>query len=74
MNLNYVKNYLETKKETITKQDIEQLIEEIDTFQGTQNSFTDIAAIMRTINDYNITYLTQFQKYEGYKTNDIKTF
>lgn len=72
MNLNYIKNYLETKKENLTIADIESLIEEIDTYQGTENKFLDISAIMKTINDYNITYLSQVQQYEGYKTDDIK--
>ena len=35
MNLNYIRNYLETKKENMTIADIEELIKEIDTYQGT---------------------------------------
>lgn len=72
MNLNYIKNYLETKKDSMTKEDIDELIKEIDVYQGAEGKFTDIAAVMRTINDYNLTYLAQVQKYEGYKTKDIK--
>lgn len=72
MNLNYVKNYLETKKDTITKEDIEALITEINVYQGTENKFTDIASIMRTINDYNLTYLAQVQQYEGFNKKDIR--
>lgn len=72
MNLSYIKNYLQDKKDTITTQDVEELIAEISSFQGTENSFTDISSIMRTINDYNITYLSQVQEYEGLKINDMK--
>lgn len=72
MNLNYIKNYLNAKKDNITTEDIEELIKEINEFQGVQNNFTDISAIMRTINDYNLKYLTQVQEYEGLKTDDIK--
>ena len=72
LNLNYIKNYLQEKKDTITKQDIEELISEISIFQGTEGSFTDISAIMRTINDYNVSYLAQVKEYEGLKTDDIK--
>ena len=71
MNLNYVKNFLETKKDSITKEDIEELVKEIDLYQGTENKFTDIAGIMRTVNDYNLTYLTQVQEYEGYNKKDM---
>lgn len=72
MNLNYIRNYLETKKENITVADIEELIKEIDTYQGTENKFLDISAVMKTINDYNLTYLSQVQQYEGYSTEDIR--
>lgn len=72
MNLNYIRNYLETKKESITVADIEELIKEIDTYQGTENNFLDISAVMKTINDYNLTYLSQVQQYEGYSTEDIR--
>ena len=72
MNLNYIKNYLETKKESLSKEDIENLISEISTYQGTENKLTDIASIMRTINNYNLTYLAQVQEYEGYNKKDIR--
>ena len=72
MNLNYIRNYLETKKENITVADIEELIKEIDTYQGTENKFLDISAVMKTINDYNLPYLSQVQQYEGYSTEDIR--
>ena len=72
MNLNYVKNYLETKKGNLTEQDIEELINEINAYQGTENKFNDIASIMRTVNDYNLTYLAQVQQYEGFNKKDIR--
>ena len=72
MNLNYIRNYLETKKENMTVADIEELIKEIDTYQGTENKFLDISAVMKTMNDYNLTYLSQVQQYEGYSTEDIR--
>ena len=56
----------------MTVADIEELIKEIDTYQGTENKFLDISAVMKTINDYNLTYLSQVQQYEGYSTEDIR--
>ena len=72
MNLNYIKNYLETKKDNITKEDIEALIKEITAYVGVGNKFNDLSSIMRVVNDYNLTYLTQVQEYEGFSTNDMK--
>lgn len=72
MNLTYVKNYLETKKETITPEDVQVLIDEINAFQGNENKLLDIASIMRTVSDYSISYITQIQEYEALPKNDIK--
>lgn len=72
MNLTYVKNYLENKKDSITKEDAEQLIEEIKAYQGTENTLSDISAVMRTISDYTASYLTLVQQYEAFETKDIK--
>ena len=72
MNLSYVKNYLETRKETISAQDVEVLINEIEAYQGTSNTFNDISKIMSVINEYNLTFLTLVESYEAYPKEDIK--
>ena len=72
MNLTYVKNYLEAKKESITKEDIENLIEEIAAFQGNESKLLDIASIMRTVSDYSVTFITQIQEYETFDKKEIK--
>lgn len=64
MNLSYVRNYLKDKLESPTKEDLEDLIEQIDAYIGAERKFDDIASIMRTINEYNISYMTQIQEYE----------
>ena len=72
MNLNYIKEYLEVRKETISQEDVENLINEINAYQETEGSFTDIARIMRVVNEYNITFLTLVEAYEAYPKGDIK--
>ena len=64
MNLAYVKSYLKDKLQNITKEDIEELIEQIDSYISAENKFEDIASIMRTVHEYNISYLQQIQEYE----------
>ena len=72
MNLTYVKNYLEARKENITAQDIDILIKEIEAYQKTESNFTDIARIMRTINEYNLTFITLVEEYQALPSDDIK--
>ena len=72
MNLTYIKEFLKARKETISQEDIEELIKEIDSFQGTENNFTDISKIMRTINEYNISFLAKVQEYEAFPKDDTK--
>lgn len=72
MNLSYVKNYLETRKENISEKDIETLIGEIEAYQGTSSNFNDISKIMSVINEYNLTFLTLVELYEAYPKEDIK--
>jgi len=72
MNLNYIKEYLDVRKDTITSQDIEALIKEIEDYQATEGTFTDIAKIMRVVNEYNLTFLTLVEAYEAYPKGDIK--
>lgn len=72
MNLTYVKNYLEARKDTITAQDIDTLIKEIEAYQKTESNFTDIAKIMRTVNEYNLTFITLVEEYQALPSNDIK--
>lgn len=72
MNLNYIKEYLEVRKEGITSEDVEALIKEINDYQATESTFTDIARIMRIVNEYNLTFLTLVEAYEAYPKEDIK--
>ena len=72
MNLTYVKNYLEERKENISTSDIDKLLEEIKAYQGTENTFTDISKIMKVINEYNLTFLSLVQSYEAYPKEDIR--
>lgn len=72
MNLNYIKEYLKVRKDTITSQDVETLIKEIEDYQATEGTFTDIAKIMRVVNEYNLTFLTLVEAYEAYPKGDIK--
>jgi hypothetical protein len=72
LNLTYVKNYLEARKENITAQDIDTLIKEIEAYQKTESNFTDIAKIMRTVNEYNLTFITLVEEYQALPNNDIK--
>ena len=73
MNLNYVKEYLEARKMNISRYDVDNLIEEIEAYQKTEESFNDIAKIMRVVNEYNLTFLTSVEAYEALPKNDIKT-
>ena len=72
MNLNYIKEYLEVRKEVITKEDVEALIKEISDYQATEGTFTDITKIMRVVNEYNLTFLTLVEAYEAFPKGDIK--
>ena len=72
MNINYIKEYLISRKENITQEDISNLIKEIEDFQNTEKSFNDIAKVMRVINDYNMSFLTLVEAYEAIPKNDIK--
>lgn len=74
MNLTYIKNYLQERKDSITPRDVELLISEINAYQGTEGSFTDISKVMRVINEYNISFLTAVSEYEALPKNDIKFF
>ena len=65
MNLSYVKDFLQARKENITEQDIDCLIEEINSYQGTENTFRDISKIMRVINEYNLTFLTLVGEFDA---------
>lgn len=65
MNLTYVKNFLRERRNNITPEDVDQLITEIGSYQGTESTFTDISKVMRTINQYNLSFLTQVGEYEA---------
>ena len=73
MNLSYVRDFLKSRKENITSEDIDTLIAEIDAYQGTETNLTDISKVMRIINEYNLSYLTEVQEYEVLPKNSIKT-
>lgn len=72
MNLNYIKEYLSVRKDTITSQDIENLMNEIEAYQETEKSFMDISKIMRVINEYNLSFLTLVEAYEAFPKDNIK--
>ena len=72
MNLNYIKEYLEVRKENLTKEDIEALISEIKAYQSTEGTFNDIVKIMKVVNEYNLTFLSLVEAYEAYPKGDIK--
>ena len=72
MNLNYVKEYLEARKMNISRYDVDNLIKEIEAYQKTEESFNDIAKIMRVINEYNISFLSLVEAYEAFPKDDIK--
>lgn len=64
MNLSYVRSYLKAKRDNVTPEDIDKIVGEIDAYIGTEKKFEDIASIMRTVNEYNISYMMQVQEYE----------
>lgn len=72
MNLNYIKEYLEVRKDNISPADIEELINEIKAYQSTEETFTDITRIMRVVNEYNLSFLSLVEAYEAYPKGDIK--
>lgn len=72
MNLSYVRSYLESKRDTISAQDVDKLIEEINGYIGVDKKFNDIASIMRTIHEYNVSYLAQIEEYELMPKEEIK--
>ena len=59
MNLSYVKDYLRERRNSISAEDVDELVQKINDFQGTESTFTDISKVMRTINTYNLSFLTQ---------------
>lgn len=65
MNLTYVKNFLRERRNNITPEDVDQLITEIGSYQGTESTFTDISKVMRVVNEYNLSFLTQVGEYEA---------
>ena len=72
MNLAYVKEYLQARKDNITPEDVEELINQINSFTGTSDNLKDISRVMRVINDYNITFLDKVQEYEVMPKDNIK--
>ena len=72
MNLSYVKEFLKEKRETLTSDDVSMLISKIEAYQGTENSLMDISRVMRVINEYNVSFLTEIKEYEVLPKNNIK--
>lgn len=72
MNLNYIKEYLSSRKEQITPQDVEALIKEISDYQEMETSLIDVTKIMRVINEYNVSFLTLVEAYQAMPKNDIR--
>ena len=73
MNLNYIKEYLKVRKNVITPEDIDNLIHEIEVYQGTEDTLMDISRVMRIINDQSASVLSRIEEYEAYPSDDIKT-
>lgn len=73
MNLNYIRNFLAARKDTISAEDIKTLISEIDAYQGVEKNMTDISKVMRIVNEYNLSFLTEVQEYEAIPKNSLKT-
>ena len=73
MNLNYIRGFLLARKDKISAEDIDVLISEIDEYQGTEKNLNDISKVMRVINEYNLTFLTEVQEYEAMPKNSLKS-
>ena len=65
MNLTYVREFLRQRRNSIRPEDIDELLTEIGSYLGTESTFTDISKVMRTINEYNISFLTLVGEYEA---------
>lgn len=65
MNLNYIKNYLTAKRDNITPQDIDGLIDEINAYTGVAGSLSDISKIMHVLNEYNVNYIKCVEEYSS---------
>lgn len=65
MNLNYVKEFLKSRKNNIKESDADELIQEIEAYQGTERNLTDMSRIMYVVNEYYMTFLTEVEQYEA---------
>ena len=72
MNLNYVKEYLKARRDTLTLIDIDNLIHEIEVYQGTEDTIIDVAKVMRIINEQSNSVLLRIDEYEAMPKDDIK--
>ena len=73
MNLNYVRDFLKARRDTISAEDVDKLITEINEYQGVEKSMTDISKVMRVIHEYNISFLSSVQEYEALPKDNLKT-
>ena len=72
MNLNYIKEYLKVRRNVITPEDVDNLVHEIEVYQGTEDTVIDIAKIMRIINEQSNSILLRIDEYEAMPKDDIK--
>lgn len=73
MNLNYVKEYLKVRRNVITPEDVDNLIRDIEAYQGTEDTVIDIAKVMRIINEQSNSILLRIDEYEAMPKDEIKT-
>ena len=73
MNLNYVKEYLKVRRNVITPEDIDNLIRDIEAYQGTEDMVIYIAKVMRIINEQSNSILLRIDEYEAMPKDEIKT-
>lgn len=72
MNLNYVKDFLRTRGNGITADDIQQLISEIEAYQGTESTVVNISRVMTIVNEHCNSILTRVAEYEAIPKEDFK--
>ena len=72
MNLNYVKEFLKVRRDTISAEDVDKLVSEINEYQGIEKGMTDISKVMRVIHEYNISFLSAVEEYEAIPKDNLK--
>ena len=72
MNLNYVKEYLKVRRNVITPEDVDNLVKEIEAYQGVEGTLIDVSRVMRVINEQSSSILSRIDEYEAYPKDDVK--